>query len=411
MGLFIARQPIFDSDERVFAYDVAALVPGGGGMHVEPTPQALMAELFLEIGIDRFVDAGRVVIPLDRDILVSESLPSLPADRVLLEVPGELDGDPAVAEAIGRMRSAGYQFAVQARRSEWTELVSTADVVKVDVTGTPVEHLAALAAQVKRPGVQLLALNVRHRAERDACMRAGFNLFAGYRFAAPENFTKQTVEVQHLLVFRLIRTLRDPSASDAEIEQLLRQDVGLSYRLLRMVNSAAIGAREIWSIGHALRLLGREPLARWLSILLATQVGDSGVHAKLVHLALVRARMCERLAEVVQVPTARGPLFLVGMLSVFDQLLETPMPTLCDSMGLAPDLRKALVGREDLFGAVLTLVEHYVDGAWQAAGAAAESLGVDLTGLPSLYLEALAWAGAEKAAATAEPAGAIVARV
>lgn len=403
MGLFIARQPIFDLAEKVFAYDVTALVPGGGGIHVEPTPQALIAELFMEIGIDRVAPDQRVFITLDRELLLSEALPNLPPDRVVFEVPPALNADALVSGAVTRMRKAGYQIAAHALSCESAEIVSIADVVKLDVASVNARELSELVGQVKRRDARLLAMNVRHRGERDTCLELGFSLFEGYRFAAPENLSTKAVEIEHMLVFRLIKLLRDNSVSDAEIEQLLRQDVGLSYRLLRLVNSAAIGAREIWSIGHALRLLGREPLARWLCVLLATQVGDSGVHAQLVHLALVRARMCERLADAVHVPAARGPLFLVGMLSVFDQLLETTMEALCQSMALAPDLRNALEKREDLFGVVLQLVEHYVAGEWIQADQSARALGVDLALLPDLYVEALAFASSQSSG-NADPA-------
>ena len=119
---------------------------------------------------------------------------------------------------------------------------------------------------------------------------------------------------------------------------MLRRDVALSYKLLRMVNSAAIGGRDIWSIGHALRLLGRDQVARWLGLLLVTDGAKDGVRAELMNLALVRARMCELLADASGVPRARGPLFLVGMLSVLDQLAR-------DADGDARRLDGARAGR------------------------------------------------------------------
>ena len=128
-----------------------------------------------------------------------------------------------------------------------------------------------------------------------------------------------------------------------------RATSGLSYKLLRMVNSASTGGRDIWSIGHALRLLGREQVGRWLSVLLVTDGESDGVRGELMHLALLRARMCERVADITGLKQARGSLFLIGMLSVLDQLLELPMASLCDAMDLAPDLR----GRAHAAGGLL----------------------------------------------------------
>jgi EAL and modified HD-GYP domain-containing signal transduction protein len=238
----------------------------------------------------------------------------------------------------------------------------------------------------------MLAKHVRHRLERDHCTSLGFELFEGYSFAAPETLVRRDLPIEHVLTFRLLKMVRDPRAHDLEIEDVLRRDVALSYKLLRMVNSAAIGGRDIWSIGHALRLLGREQVARWLGLLLVTDTPRGGVRGELMHLALVRARMCELLADASGIPRARGSLFLVGMLSVLDQLLETPMEMLADSMELAPDVRSALLRREDFYGAVLGLVESYEQGWWDQVDSLAGSVGVSPIALAPMYLEALGWA-------------------
>ena len=235
-------------------------------------------------------------------------------------------------------------------------------------------------------------MHVRHRQERDTCQKFGFELFEGYRFTAPETLTRRDLPIEHVLTFRLLKMVRDPKTRDGEIEELLRRDVALSYKLLRMVNSAAVGGRDIWSIGHALRLLGRDQVARWLGLLLVTDGKSDGVRAELMTVSLVRARMCELLADASGVPRARGPLFLVGMLSVLDQMLETPMDMLADSMELAPDIRAALLHRQDFFGEVLSLIEAYEQGWWDQVDTLAAVVGVSPVSLSPLYLDALTWA-------------------
>jgi EAL and modified HD-GYP domain-containing signal transduction protein len=108
--------------------------------------------------------------------------------------------------------------------------------------------------------------------------------------------------------------------------------------------------------------------------------------------SLVRARMCELLADASGVPRARGPLFLVGMLSVLDQLLETPMALLADSMEVAPDIRAALLHRHDFYGEVLSLIEAYEEGWWDQVDTLAGVVGVSPVVLPPIYIEALTWA-------------------
>jgi EAL and modified HD-GYP domain-containing signal transduction protein len=238
----------------------------------------------------------------------------------------------------------------------------------------------------------LLAANVRHRGERDNCVKLGFELFEGYASAAPETLTRHDLPIEHVATFRLLKLMRDAKTSDGEIEDVLKHDVALSYKLLRMVNSAAVGGRDIYSIGHALRLLGRDSVIRWLSLLLVTDGASDGVRAELIHLALFRARMCEMLTVAAGVPRGGGPMFLIGMFSVLDQLLETPMEKIAESMELAPDVRIALLKRQDFYGAILSLVEAYELGAWDQVDLISESLSISTLDLPAIYLNALAWA-------------------
>jgi EAL and modified HD-GYP domain-containing signal transduction protein len=145
-------------------------------------------------------------------------------------------------------------------------------------------------------------------------------------------------------------------------------------------------------------VLGRERLVIWLGLLLVTDGAHGGVRTELITLSLVRARMCELLANASGIPRAHGPLFLVGILSALDQLLETPMDVLADALDLSSDFRTALLQRDDYFGTVLRLVEAYEQGMWDHAGDLAGSIGVDMVSLSPLYLDSLAWANEQQRA-------------
>ena len=139
------------------------------------------------------------------------------------------------------------------------------------------------------------------------------------------------------------------------------------------------------------------PFVLFFLLLLATDSRREGVRGELMHGALIRARVCELLAAASGVPRAAGSLFLVGMISLLDHALETPMNVLVDSMELAPDIRAALLHREDFYGAVLALVEAYENGWWDEVDALAPAVGIDLPVLANAYVEAVAWAQAQRA--------------
>jgi EAL and modified HD-GYP domain-containing signal transduction protein len=392
MQILVARQPVFDRREKLYGYDLMLRRPGA--TPDEPLPEQLVADTFLGIGIDQVAEGHRAFVGVDRDMLIGGAARLLPADRVILQIDGSGPADSEMLEACNGLVWAGYQFSVTAGNPAALpeELLRLAEIVKVDVSATDPAALPQLVEWLRSFHVRLLAVHVRHRNERNACSDLGFELFEGYRFTAPETLTRRDLPIEHVLTFRLLKMVRDPKTTDSEIEEVLRRDVAISYKLLRMVNSAAVGGRDIWSIGHALRLLGRDQVARWLGLLLVTDGTRDGKRAELMNLSLVRARMCELLADGSGIPRARGPLFLVGMMSVLDQLLEIPMETLADSMELASDVRLALLHRQEFYGDVLALVESYEQGWWDQVERLAAWIGVNPSALAPMYLDALAWA-------------------
>jgi c-di-GMP phosphodiesterase len=394
MQILLARQPVFDQREHLFGYDLVLRRPTARPGLVEPSPEQLVTDTFLGIGIDQVAAGRRAFVSVDRDMILGGAVRLLPPERVVLQIDGGIQADSALVEACDKLVWGGYCFAIASERPETLpeELLRMAEIVKVDVAATESGMLSGLAAWLRSYQVRLLALHVRHRAERDTCTKFGFELFEGYRFTAPETLTRRDLPIEMAQAFRLFKMGRDPKTTDGEIEELLSRDVSLSYKLLRMVNSAAVGGRDIWSIGHAFRLLGRDRVARWLGLLLVTNGNRTGVRAEVMHLSLVRARMCELLAAASGIPRARGPLFLVGMFSMLDQILETPMDSLVDSMELAPDIRLALVRREDFFGSTLSLIEAYEQGLWSRVDSLSDIVGVGPVALAPLYLDALGWA-------------------
>jgi len=402
--ILVARQPIFDRHERLYGYDLMLRGTGADSSADDSPPEQLVADTFLGIGIEQVAAGRRAFVTVGRDMLISGAVRLLPVDRVVLQLNGNIPQDAELVAACQQLGFEGYSFAVGGPSPDVFDhdLLRIADIVKIDVSTIAVELLPELSTWLQTFHVRLLALNARNRVERDNCTKLGFELFEGYASAAPETLSRIDLPIEHIATFRLLKMMRDPKANDVEIEDVLKADVALSYKLLRMVNSAAIGGRNIWSIGHALRLLGRDYVVRWLSLLLVTNSSKAGVRSELIHLALFRARMCELLADAANVPRARGPLFLVGMFSVLDQLLETPMETIADSMELAADIRMALLERKDFYGATLSLVEAYERGAWETVDSLAASLGVDTAAMPPMYLTALGWA-TEQQSPTEDP--------
>ena len=396
MELLLARQPIFDRDERVVAY---ALLhrdahPLAGDAAAYERAEHLLVDAALGSGIEQLTGGKPAHVKGAPSMLTGDTIRQLDPRRLTLELRASAVEDPMVRAACTGLAAAGYHLVLDgfAHSPAAAAVLPSVRTVKVDVRGRTAPELAWLAEQVRPHRVRLLAEHADNRVVRDSCLALGFELFQGYRFAQPETLSRRDLPIQHVQTFKLLKALRDPEVHEAVIEEGFRRDVALSYKLLRMVNSAAVGGRGIWSIGHAVRLLGREALYRWLSLLLLSSAADGGVQREVLYTSLLRARLCELLAGDAGLRAASGPLFLVGVFSMLDALMGVPMAEVVTRLDVDAEVAAALERREGFFGAVLSLVEAYEAGAWDAVALHCAEVGVAAETLCARYMESLAWA-------------------
>jgi len=177
----------------------------------EPLPEQLVADTFLGIGIDQVADGRRAFVGVDRDMLIGGAVRLLPADRVVLQLDDLVRADAELIEVCNKLVWSGYQFSVTSADpgSLSEELLTLAEIVKVDVASTDPAALPALADWLRSFHVRLLAKHVRHRAERTVCTDLGFELFEGYKFTAPETLTRRDLPIEHVLTFRLLKMRPD----------------------------------------------------------------------------------------------------------------------------------------------------------------------------------------------------------
>ena len=402
MDIFVARQPIFDDRNRLVGYELLYRSGGRNAANGFLSPDQMTTDVIvhslLGIGLERITHGHAGFVNFTRQMLLDRQYELLEPKDMVIELLEDIAADGAVVTACQRMTKAGYRLALDDFTHDTYDprmepLLRIADVVKVDVMHTPPERLEGLVEQLRPFDVRLLAEKVETAAVHDTCRSLGFELFQGYHFSRPEILTKREVPVGQLAIIRLLNLLRDMDVPDVVIEEAFRSDLSLSYKLLRIVNSAAHGGRGIESILHAVRLLGRDVLHRWLALLFVSSLArGSEADAELVETAMVRARLCEQLALLSGRPAASGPLFLVGLFSLLDVLMKVPLEEILARVDLTPEVRDALLHRAGPYGTVLELVEAYEGGRFDVAVRAADAVGVPASRLLELYVGSLAWA-------------------
>ena len=398
VDVFVARQPIFDAKGDVYAYELLYRRNGTTSFADGDTPDVMASEVlvhtFLNIGIDRVTAGAPAFLNFTREMLLHGVYQLFGPKDVVIELLETVRPDADVVAACQSMVEAGYVLALDdfVYDPAYEPLLKIARIVKLDVLDRPAADLASLIERLKPYRVQLLAERVETADVRRTCESLGCTLFQGYYFSKPELLAKRDLSAGQLTILRLMNLLRDFDSSDIKIEEAFRTDVSLTYKLLRAVNSAAMGGRGIESILHAVRLVGRAEMHKWLALLLVTSVaGGGGMNDEVVHTAIRRARMCELVAMDRGDKRGAEALFMVGLFSMLDAILRTPLPELLERIELATEVRRALLVRSGPFAPTLSMVEAYERGAWDAASGEAALLGIPPQTVTDLYLASLEW--------------------
>jgi EAL and modified HD-GYP domain-containing signal transduction protein len=404
-SVYVARQPIFELGRGLYGYELLYRRDGtttfadgeDGYMSAEVINSALLG-----IGLRTISNGNVVFVNFSKTQLLSESWTLFEPGSVIVELLENVEPTTETIAACHKMVQAGYRLALDdyVYSDATRPLLELASIVKIDVLNRPIDEIAAVASQLKSSGVRLLAERVETAVVRDACAGMGYDLFQGYLFSKPETLSKTDVSAGQLAIMRLLNLLQDPNTRDDTLDAAFQSDLALSYKLLRIVNAASMGGRGITSIPHAVRLVGRQTLHRWLAVILVASLGRKGdVSHELALTAITRARMCELLATNANNSRAASSAFIVGLLSMLDVLLEVPMDKILSHIELSDEVRTALLKRGGPLGTPLQLVESYERAEWDMAKGLATDAEVPDEMLPNLYIDALHWAAQQVAAA------------
>ena len=352
----IVRQPIYDSSVKVVGYQL--IVHGDAD---NPEAEAAAAGTVTQIGMN-LVAGGSAWVPLSRGFLFGGYADALPSERIVFEIAPELGSDSAALAAAARLKAAGYSLAISpfVPSDETTPLLGMAEAVKVDA-GQDRATLADLVALARLAGAQVVATGVETHEAFETCKGLGVDLFQGYFFCQPREVEGRGIEVNNLNKLRLISELQDPDVDMDKLGEIVSRDVGLSYNLLRFVNSAFFSVpRRIESIRDALVLLGLKNVKRWATLMALADTNDKP--HELIVTGLVRARMCELVAVARGDKREAEAYFTTGLFSVVDALMDVSLIELLRQLPFSQEIMDALLNYDGPKGELLHGVLAYERG-------------------------------------------------
>ena len=393
----VARQPILDLAGRVYGYellyrssaDAASCTADGDTAGARTLSDAVLA-----LGLDVLTNGRLAFMNFTRSLIMNGAATLLPPTSMVIEVLENIEIDQELIQACRSLHARGFALALDdfVPGSPAEEIIPYASFVKVDVLAIPANERKKLAARLVPRGIRMIAEKVETAEIVQEARGHGYRLFQGYYFCKPKTFAASALPGRHLAYLGLLGALNRDDLGVDELEDLVKHDVSLSFRVLRSVNSWLYGLRhEVTSIRHALVLLGIDQIRKWASVWVLAGLNTTGTQ-ETVNVAILRARCCELIGDQIAGTEEGQNFFLLGLCSLLDVVLGRPMKDALAEMPLTAAINDALLGEPNQPRYVLDAVLAYEQGKWAEASAAMELLHLSPDLLPGIYAESLRWA-------------------
>ena len=391
-----ARQPIFDAHQRVFGYE---LLFRSGFENCFTFPDGDVAtsrvlDSFMLQGLETLWRQQKAFINFTGNALLSGLATLLPVETLTVEILENVVPDAEVVAACRKLKDLGYQIALDDVTSleQQKPLLDLADIVKVDFSLTDEREQEKIARRLRRRGVKLLAEKVETNEQFKSAASWGYHYFQGFFFCKPQVISAREIPAFKATCVQLLQAVHRPELDFREIERVLRQELSLSYRLLRYLNSPLFGLHgEIRSLRQAISMLGEQYIRRWAAMV-STMMMTSDKPEELLLTSLTRARFCELLSARLVSPSKSADFFLMGLFSLIDTILDRPMEEILQGIDLAAEIKAGLLSGHNLHREVYECVVAVERADWSALAQHANKLGVPDEFIANSYVKSAEWA-------------------
>jgi EAL and modified HD-GYP domain-containing signal transduction protein len=396
MDVFVARQPIFNRHRRIFAYELlfrdgnSNAFPGVDG---DEATSSLLSSSFFTVGIEQIASGHRAFINFTEEMLL-RGVPSMfPARSVVVEILEDVEPTEELIAACSTLVSKGYMLALDdfVYSRDRIPLLELAKIIKIDFTQSSNEQILELVAISQKYHCKLLAEKIETYEEYYRASRMGFVYFQGYFFAKPEVLKNKEISSSQLIYMRLIMEVNRAEFEIKKLESLIKQDVAISYKLIKYLNSAYYSRLQpLSSIRQAIAFLGELGIKMFVSLIATSKLSENKPD-ELIRTSCIRARFLELLGK--ELHQDQGIFFMLGLFSLLDAILDTPMESLLKQLPVSEGIKEALVYKTGSLFPYLQLIQLYESGQWSELDQIMTHLDLENTNIMDFYLDAVCWSG------------------
>lgn len=397
MDVYIARQPIFNRKMKVYGYELLyrkSLNNYFEGGDDDQATTALINNSFLVFGFQELTGQTKGFINFSQNLILNELAYLLPKDQVVIEILERVEPNEKIIEACKKLKEKGYilaldDFVLEQYTKEYMPLIEIADIIKVEFPAIKGDGIQKIIDRFGQK-ITFLAEKVETREEHQRAMDMGFKLFQGYYFSKPLLENLKEIDALNVNLVRIVNVLNIEPIDYDKIAEIIQQDVGLSYKFLKMSNSVYYGTKyRIKNIKQGLMFMGTDEIRRWVYLMMLRGV-QSPENAELVKTSVIRGKMLSLLAK--ELHTAKeSDYFIGGMFSSVDVLMNTNMEKALVGLPLSQEVRDALLGKPNQLRWYLDTVIALERAEWEKLSQAGSYPQVSANRYMTLYLEAIRW--------------------
>jgi len=398
MKVFLARQAIFDRSNNVIAYE---LLFRNGYENVyncvdgNKATLNVIANSFYELNFKRVTDNKRAFINFTEELIHDEIATILPFKDVVIEILEDVEPTDEIISACKRLKEQGFTLALDdfVFDKKYNKLVELIDIIKVDFLITKGYDRKKIFDLLKiNNKIKFLAEKVESIEEYNEAMYFGYTYFQGYYFSKPIILSEQSVHNNENIALKILKLVNNKDFNFRDLESLILKDVGLSYKLTKLIKSSAYGARnKVNSIQYAIAFLGEKEIVKWLYVVILNDLKGNKPN-ELIKVSLQRAKFCELICNNSICKEKTFLAYITGLFSVMDAILNCSMESIVNDIYLHDEVKDGLIGVENTLNLILKVVVSYEKGEWENAILYAKMIEVDNNEISHIYLEALKWA-------------------
>ncbi|ABE53634.1 signal transduction protein [Shewanella denitrificans OS217] len=371
MHFYTARQPILNRRQRVVAYELLFRDSYKNCFPVDVPDKVATAKLlvnsFLSMDIEDMTDGKPALINFPTSLLKEHLVHILPYKNLVIEVLETVEPNDDNFAILKQLFDSGYHLALDdfIYSPAWDRFLPLFKLIKIDIVATPLDTIAHILPKLKQKKTRLLAEKVETQADFLHAKALGFDYFQGYFFYKPEIVKGNEVELSQPFLMSIYTEVMKPSFSYRKLEAYFTQDMDLSYKLLRFVNSSYFShVKDIISLKQAMIFLGENQLRKFVCLIVMAQLNPDKPQI-LIQNTMLRARLCEVIAKVMKLNKLADAAFLTGLFSTLDAILDKPMEKVLHSLPLAPEINNALLHQQGELAECLALAIAYMQGNWE----------------------------------------------